>query len=98
MIIPTKEQVVQAYVTEKLSTRQCAERFEMSQPWFIKYMSEYGVIARKPNEYDGSNKGKRFSEEHKRKMSVSIKGRKMSQEFCEKIKQSWIERRKNLIM
>jgi len=74
MIIPTKEQTFQAYVIEKKTTRQCADQFEMSQPWFRKFMKQYGIEPRSRLDYPGSNSGKTFSKIHRERISKSNKG------------------------
>lgn len=69
-----KETIVQLYITDKRSTRECAKILGISQPWFREYMQRYGIEARRPGEYDGSNKGKTFTKEHKDNISQSMIG------------------------
>lgn len=72
VITPTKEEVIYLYVHLKLTTRECAKRLSMSQPWFRKFMILYEVPARSKHEYPGTNLGKKFSEEHKQKISTGL--------------------------
>ena len=72
VIEPTKKEIIELYVTKKLSTRECAEKLGMSQPWFRKFMKLHKIPARGSHEYPGSNLGRKFSEEHKNKISKGL--------------------------
>lgn len=84
LTIPSKEQLYEAYIIKKLTTRQCANLFDMSQPWIRKYMKLYGIKPRIYGEWPGPNTGKKFSKKHKHKISIGlIKNNGMKGKFFE---------------
>lgn len=75
MVIDKNELIV-AYIDKKLSTRKCAEIFGTNHTRIQEILDEYNIPKRRKKE---AQKGKKFSEETRLKMSLAKKGKPISE-------------------
>lgn len=82
------------YITKKLSTTECGMLIGCSHETIRCRLKEYGIRVRKSGEANigkpGSNLGRKFSDEHKKRIGDSNRGKKRSDETRRKLSESHI--------
>lgn len=74
----TKEAIENVYVKQNKSLRYAAKCFNCCTRTIVNYLDRYGIPHRKQGQMIESRRGVKFTEEHKRNLSISLKGKKPS--------------------